>query len=218
MASGTLLTIGFSLAIVTFVVVVFFRSMGGTHDMANMGNSGNSNSQSAVASATVHDMAGMSTDMSSAELDLMFIDGMILHHQSAVDMAEIALEQGERPEIATLAQEIITSQQAEVDRMRAWRDAWFPGEPTAGGMPGMTDVAGMSMSASDMETRRVAEPFDQAFIDEMVPHHESAVMMAEEIITTTERPEIRQLAEAIIVAQDAEIEQMRGWRTEWFGE
>jgi uncharacterized protein (DUF305 family) len=173
-------------------------------------------SEPTATSGMGHDMRG--TPMAGAEMDLMFIDSMIPHHQSAIDMAEIAREQGEHAEIRQLADEIIAAQQAEIDQMLAWREEWFPGAEQSGGMPGMGDMAGMSMSEADIQALRDADPFDQAFIDGMIPHHESAVMMAQEILKTTDRPEIRQLAEEIIAAQETEIEQMRQWRAEWFGE
>ena len=58
---------------------------------------------------------------------------------------------------------------------------------------------------------------DQQFIDMMVPHHESAIAMAELAQERAEHPELQQLADEIIAAQSAEIAQMKGWREEWFG-
>lgn len=61
-------------------------------------------------------------------------------------------------------------------------------------------------------------PFDRAFIDAMIPHHESAVAMAEVALQRgLDSPELRQLAEDIVIAQQAEINQMREWRTAWYG-
>ena len=60
-------------------------------------------------------------------------------------------------------------------------------------------------------------PFDQRFIDMMVPHHEAAVAMAEIARERTTREELRALADEIIDAQSAEIAQLRGWREAWFG-
>lgn len=59
-------------------------------------------------------------------------------------------------------------------------------------------------------------PIDRDFIDMMVPHHESAIAMAEIAQERAEHPELGQLADDIIGAQSAEIAQLKGWREEWF--
>lgn len=208
-----LVLLGVSL-VVLLIVVASMRGDGmGTHRMAD-----GSTMTGAMTTAT----AGMGQDsdgspMATTDMDLMFIDSMVPHHQSAIDMAEIALDQGEHDEIQQLAGDIIAAQQAEIDQLTTWRNEWFPGAPASGGMAGLGDMAGMDMSANDMQALREADPFDLAFIDEMIPHHESAIAMAKEILTTTERPEIRQLAEQIISAQESEIAQMRDWRATWYG-
>jgi uncharacterized protein (DUF305 family) len=51
----------------------------------------------------------------------------------------------------------------------------------------------------------------------MVPHHESAIAMAEMAQERAEHPELRSLADDIVAAQSGEIEQLRRWRNEWFG-
>jgi uncharacterized protein (DUF305 family) len=56
--------------------------------------------------------------------DLAFIDAMIPHHQRAIMMAQIAVEQAQHPELKALAQEIIDAQQQEIADMQAWRAAW----------------------------------------------------------------------------------------------
>ncbi len=58
---------------------------------------------------------------------------------------------------------------------------------------------------------------DRDFIDMMVPHHESAIAMAEIARERAEHPELEQLADDIIGAQSAEITQLKGWREKWFG-
>ena len=55
------------------------------------------------------------------------------------------------------------------------------------------------------------------FIQEMVPHHEDAIAMAESALTHAERPEIRRLAEDIRRTQTDENRRMRRWYREWFG-
>lgn len=62
-----------------------------------------------------------------------------------------------------------------------------------------------------------AVSLDQQFIDMMVPHHQSAVAMAEVALTRAEHAEIKALANDIISAQTDEISQLREWRKTWFG-
>ena len=69
----------------------------------------------------------MSQNLGAAdtEFDLRFINGMIPHHEGAVTMAKEVLGKTKRPEIKQMAKEIITSQQAEIKQMKAWRKAWY---------------------------------------------------------------------------------------------
>ena len=60
-----------------------------------------------------------------AEFDLRFINAMIPHHEGAVTMAQNAATKSTRPEIKQLAQDIISSQQAEIKQMQEWKQAWY---------------------------------------------------------------------------------------------
>jgi uncharacterized protein (DUF305 family) len=148
--------------------------------------------------------------------DLAFIDAMIVHHSSAIAMAELAGEHAEHDEIRELADEIIAAQSAEIEQLQAWRDDWFADAPKVD-LAAMQDMPGMNMTADDEQMLRDADPFDAMFIEMMIPHHESAITMAEDLQASTDRPELQELAEEIITAQQAEIEQMREWQAEWFG-
>lgn len=59
---------------------------------------------------------------------------------------------------------------------------------------------------------------DAMFIVGMVPHHEDAIEMAELALTRAEHPELKELAQRIIDAQSAEVEQMEEWYLDWYGE
>lgn len=172
---------------------------------------------------------------SMEEFDLLFIDLMSSHHQGAVAMAIVAQERGEHPEIRQLAGEIIAAQQPEIDQMSAWRDAWYPGAPLLpeaqamnafdrmtssmpgmGGMPGASEM--MMGSMHDLESLCSASPeeFDLVFIDAMVAHHQSAIMMAQSALDHATHDEIKTLAKAIIDAQQKEIDAMLAWRAAWY--
>lgn len=58
---------------------------------------------------------------------------------------------------------------------------------------------------------------DKLFIEQMIPHHDGAVAMAELALEKSKRLEIKTLAQAIIVSQTKEIQDMRSWYKDWFG-
>ena len=74
---------------------------------------------------------------------------------------------------------------------------------------------GMMGDESDMASLEQADDFDKTFVEEMIPHHQMAVMMATMLKNGTTRPEMKKLAEDIISAQTKEIDQMRSWYKIW---
>jgi hypothetical protein len=80
----------------------------------------------------------------------------------------------------------------------------------AGGMMPM-------MGSHDPTSVDGARPFDKAFIEEMIPHHQMAVMGSTMALQRIERPELRELLQSIITSQSAEIAQMRDWYLQWYG-
>ena len=60
------------------------------------------------------------------------------------------------------------------------------------------------------------ESYDLRFIDGMIPHHEGAVVMAKEALKKSKRPEMLELANGIIKAQESEIAMMKTWRKDWY--
>lgn len=69
-------------------------------------------------------MMGLSGKTGDA-LDLAFLEGMIIHHEGAVEMAQTLLKGTKRPELVKLGGDIITAQTGEIQMMREWRKAWF---------------------------------------------------------------------------------------------
>jgi uncharacterized protein (DUF305 family) len=143
------------------------------------------------------------------EDDVHFAQAMIAHHEQAIEMSEIALDPtvGAGPEVVALATAIRDAQDAEIDVMTGWLDAW--GAPLA--MDGDHDMseAGM-MTPEDMNDLAAAAgpEFDTAWLEMMLVHHRGAVSMAQDVQSDGADPAVRDLAGAIIAAQTAEIEQM----------
>ena len=88
------------------------------------------------------------------------------------------------------------------------------GEESAEGMQGKED-SGVSNSQTKGSFDK-ERPFDLQFIDQMIVHHQGAIMSSEHMIADSERPELRQLAENIQRSQSEQIEQMRAWREQWY--
>jgi uncharacterized protein (DUF305 family) len=75
--------------------------------------------------------------------------------------------------------------------------------------------SGMAHSMS-MDLGPADADFDLRFVDAMIPHHQGAVEMAQEVLSKSQRPEMKKLAQDIIAAQNREIEQMKQWRKAWY--
>ncbi len=153
-------------------------------------------------------------------IDQHFIEQMIPHHDGAIAMANLALEKSARTEIKTLAQAILKAQTTENQEMRAWYQDWFGKivpvqEPALSG--GMMFQGGMHMgSGQDISVLKNATDFDKEFIEQMIPHHQMAIMMARMLESGTSRPEMLQLAKNIQSSQATEIQQMQSWYTSWY--
>ena len=103
--------------------------------------------------------------------------------------------------------------------------AWFPQDGQGvGRSPGWDSGMGQGMGSPPMMggssrgTFEKNEPFDRQFIDRMIPHHAMATLSAQHMISDSRRPELRDLAENIVDSQTEQIEQMRTWREEWYGD
>jgi uncharacterized protein (DUF305 family) len=151
-------------------------------------------------------MAGMPTSTTDV---LSFLQHMIPHHLEAIESAEALLAVTERPELRALLEDVIETQTAEVDLMRRWIDAWFPNaEPEAHVEPMMRDLG--DAPVADRE---------RAWLEDMIVHHMMAVHESRALLALdlSDHPEVTELANAIAAGQMAEMRQMAGWLSAWFG-
>lgn len=149
-----------------------------------------------------------------------FLKGMIPHHESAVEMAEMAKEHGQHKEIKQLVSNIISDQSREIRRMeriykRLNGEEIIP-DPSAHEQLGLSAKAA-GMEHMDMESLTRAKPFDRIFIDEMVGHHQGAIRMAHAVMDKAKDSEIKQLANSVVETQTSEINDMNKWRKTWYG-
>lgn len=195
---------------------------GSKQDM-NHGNGMNHGNDMNHGNGMNHSMA-MDLGAADENYDLRFIDGMRLHHQGAIAMAKEAQQKSTRPEIKKLADDIIIAQSREENElMKKWRKAWYP---KAGDKPMAYNAQMghmMEMSSEQMQAMMMSQDlgkadaeFDLRFINAMIPHHEGALIMAEDALKKSKRPEIKKLAQEILTSQQKEIDLMKQWKQAWY--
>ncbi|MBM5822249.1 MAG: DUF305 domain-containing protein [Cyanobacteria bacterium K_Offshore_surface_m2_011] len=154
-----------------------------------------------------------------ATYDLRFIDGMVQHHTGALRMSEFVFAIGS-PGVGALATTIWREQAREIRAMGLWRKAWYPQAPVypvalaGGGDP--DSLSGLTrMSQAQIEgMRMMGEPPSPDnrvvwFLEGMLHHHGGALIMAHDALAKSSNPTLRRFAREVIVAQRAEIIQLR---------
>ncbi|MEU1035102.1 DUF305 domain-containing protein [Streptomyces mirabilis] len=186
--------------------------------LAACGNdSGSNGSGHSSASSAAGADADATTGAHNAQ-DVSFAQGMIPHHQQALQMAKLAADRASSAEVKDLASRIEKAQDPEIKTMSGWLKSWGKDVPSSDSsmesMPGMDDSAhsGMPgmMDSTHMDKLEKAsgKDFDTVFLTMMIDHHKGAVEMA-----TTEKNKGKyepatSMADNIITAQTAEIAEM----------
>ena len=152
-------------------------------------------------------MEAMHVDIES-ELD--FLIHMIPHHQEAVATAMYLRDNSDRPEMKRFAQDIIENQSAEMVQMKDWLETWYPDEQHS------VDYQPMMRNLENLE----GDALDRAFLEDMIPHHMTAVMMSQQLLAQglAEHEQVTVLARNIRDSQRDEIHMMRQWLASWYDE
>lgn len=174
----------------------------GMHRMPDGSLMGNPTSQANKADSGMGMMGGMDHSMMMVKSEREFLEGMIPHHQEAVDTAkEVIARGGSTPEIKKLAEDIVVAQEKEIAMMKEWYQSWYGetyvAKPEAY-TPMMRDLSKLSGAA-----------LDKVFLEDMIMHHEGALMMAQSVQPYIENKEITDLTKAIMETQTAEIRLMK---------
>jgi uncharacterized protein (DUF305 family) len=128
-----------------------------------------------------------------SQADIDFMQGMIMHHQQAVEMTALIPSHTGNKDLQSLGARISSSQSSEIKFMQRWLAA--RGEPMSMAMPGMPDMdksghpvalmPGM-LTLDQMEALRIAKgaEFDRLFLTGMIQHHNGALIMVEDLFDT----------------------------------
>lgn len=160
--------------------------------------------------------------------ELRFMEGMIDHHQMAIDMANDCLARTDVSDaLHAECQAVVDAQQPEIEQMQAWLLAWYNVQYTPMSMSDMMDsMAGMDHGGMDMSGMPASDPammmgmmagfnrlegmeYETAWLEAMIDHHDDAIHMSERLlerdVDNVGHAELRALAQQIIDAQSAEI-------------
>ena len=141
--------------------------------------------------------------------DITFAQMMIPHHQQAVDLAALVPDRSTNPAVVKLAATISGEQQPEINAMKALLLQWDIDPHAASDhsdmpMDGMVDDATMAK----LQSLKGAE-FDTLWLQSMISHHQGAIAMAGGETAAGESADMTKIAENIVTAQQAEIDQMK---------
>lgn len=194
-------------------------------DQEKNGSSKSSGADSGSAksdAAVVKKATEASKSVSDRSVDAAFLRQMIPHHEMAITMAKKAVRRAEHPQLKGLATAIIRAQAVEVKTLEGIGEGLKIKTSPSASEDAMGDdakILGVSMDAMGMsgDTSKLedAKPFDPAFLDEMIPHHEGAIRMAKAELAKGDNPQLKRLAAMIVTSQSAELAQMNTWKADW---
>jgi uncharacterized protein (DUF305 family) len=194
-----------SAAIGAVAAAAVLAGCGGGENMGNMPGHG---------SPTSATQPGNTQPTANNAADVTFAQGMIPHHQQAIEMSRLAPERAQSEEVKNLARQIETAQGPEIETLTGWLRDWGAAPSTTGMDHGSMDHGGMGGMMSDAEMQQLEQArgaeFDRQFLSLMIKHHEGAVTMAQTELASGQFAAAKQMAQQIIDTQQAEINTMRG--------
>lgn len=145
-----------------------------------------------------------------SDQDYSFISGMTPHHEQAIVMSRLALTNSSNPEIKTIAQNIIDAQTLEIATLKTWADTAESKTADHNGHMGMNHSMDGMLSDAEMTalSKTSGTEFDKLYLMGMINHHEGAIVMANNVIST-QNEDVKAFAENVIKVQQSEIDKMK---------
>lgn len=184
--------------------------------------------QSSVVTSVSSSASAAGDEKTHNDADAEFAQGMIPHHQQAVEMSDMLLgKQGVDAAVVALAKEIKAAQAPEIAEMQVWLEQWNDSASPAATTPAMSghnmpghdmgDMSGMGsgghgmMSDADMAALQNAQgsAAGRLFLEQMIEHHKGAITMAQQEIDKGRFAAAVEMARGIVSSQQVEIDEMR---------
>ena len=154
-------------------------------------------------------MKGMMVPL-TGKPDVDFMQGMMPHHQGAIDMAKAVPQYGKDPEVKTLAENVIKAQEGEIAFMKDWL-----GRVDQSSLVVSPESTKANEQAMGTMMKNMVVPYtgdaDVDFLKSMIPHHQGAIELAKIALQFAKDLEVLKLAQDVVTAQESEIAFMTGW-------
>lgn len=154
-------------------------------------------------------MSKMDTMKMTKDPDNDFAVMMRMHHQGAIDMANLELKSGSDATMKQMAQSIITSQQAEITQLTAFLSSHPP--HTSDPDFDMMLMNNMKKSGKQADLQIINGDIDHDFAILMIGHHQSAVENSRLELIHGKEQSMKTMATNIIDEQMKEIDQLQDW-------
>ncbi|WP_291650183.1 DUF305 domain-containing protein [Clostridium sp.] len=157
-------------------------------------------------------MKSMNAAPNTGNVNLDFVLEMIPHHEGGINMAKAIVKYGSNPEVKKIAENIITSQEAQIPIMQQLKDKFEKEKPSskADSEKYLAEYNKIKDKMfKEMQGVEITDNVDANFLQEMIYHHEGAIGMAKDILKYTKDPELRRLAENIVTTQSKGVEEMK---------
>ncbi len=158
-------------------------------------------------------MTSMMKDMMAVHTgkpDLDFMQGMIPHHQGAIEMSKVVLQFGKDAEVKALAENVIKAQDSEIAFMKAWLEKTDKSTLVESPEAAKGNADAMNAMMKNM-TMTYSDDADVDYIKGMIPHHQGAINMAKVALQYAKDPDVLKLAGEVVKAQEVEISFMQDW-------
>ncbi len=152
---------------------------------------------------SMYEKNNMSLGQADRTFDLRYINAMIAHHRGAMLLAEQLSKNTSRPEMKTLAQNILADEPKAIAELYAWKKEWYSDTKT------VRDPIVANLGPAD-------EKFDLRFLNAIIAHHEAGIVMTKETREKSSRAEILNNADAVEAFLINGITTLKGIRSSWY--
>ncbi|WP_195263923.1 MULTISPECIES: DUF305 domain-containing protein [unclassified Clostridium] len=156
-------------------------------------------------------MNAMNAAPNTGNVNLDFVLEMIPHHEGGINMAKAIVKFSSNPEVKKIAENIITSQEAQIPIMQELKAKFEKEKPSskANSEKYLEEYNKVKDKMfKEMQDVEITNDINANFLQEMIYHHEGAIGIAKDVLKYTKDPELRKLAENIVTTQSKGVEEM----------